>query len=291
MSNPLRLRRIMVTNSNIFMTKKNIPYNSLAQKVFRAGLLCIILLTAAKAVGQEVRIRNYKAVGAAFHNVQDTYLSPEEYKGAELRYLSHTIREKEGKRWSTTIINEGYATKGESRSENGATLSAAYHFLMARTVRTTLFGDRLRFFAGGQGEITAGVIYNTRNGNNPAQAIANLSVGPAIRMEYPIKRITISYEASCPLLGLTFSPNYGQSYYEIFSEGHYDHNIVPVTLFSTPSLRHAITVEMPIGKTRCVVGIYGDYRQQEVNSLKRHIYSSGILVGIVRNINIGGERR
>ena len=257
--------------------------------MFRAGLLCFCLFAATETISAQAppkRItRNYKAFGLGFCKVQDTYLSPEEYKGTELRYLSHTIREMGGKKWASLIVNEGYGAIGNSRSENGATLSGAYHFMYGRMRAFSLLDGKMKVWAGGQGEMTLGMIYNTRNGNNPAQAVANIDFGGVVRAEYPVKKVTLSYEAACPLLGVTFSPNYGQSYYEIFNEGNYDHNIVPTTIFSVPSLRHTISAELPIGKIKCIFGIYGDYRQQQVNNLKRHIYTSGVMIGLVRNIN------
>lgn len=279
------------------MRHKTNTFSSLARRIFRAGLLCFCLFAATETIsaqekGDEVQeaqrnakaIRSYKAFGAGFCKVQDTYLSPEEYKGTELRYLSHTIREREGKKWASLIINEGYGAIGNSRSENGATLSGAYHFMYGRMRAFSLFDGKMKVWAGAQGELALGMIYNTRNGNNPAQAIANIDVGGLVRAEYPVKKVTISYEAACPLFGVTFSPNYGQSYYEIFNEGNYDHNVVPTTIFSVPSLRHTIAAELQLGKTKCIFGIYGDYRQQQVNNLKRHLYTSGVMIGVVRNV-------
>lgn len=262
---------------------------TLSSRYLGVGLMCFItiLFGSTSAAAQEKTVTNAKMFAPSYLQVQDTYLSPEEYTGTELRYISHTIREKDSSKWSTLFINEGAVGYGKSRSENGNTISGSYHFQYGRMHQWSLLENKMRIKAGGQAELTAGFIYNTRNGNNPAQAIAMAGIGPLLHIDYDLRRLTVSYEASCPLLGLTFSPNYGQSYYEIFSEGHYDHNIVPTTIVSTPSIRQTLTVDIPWGRTTWRLGIYGDYRQQQVNSLKRHIYSSGIIIGIATNTKRG----
>ena len=78
----------------------------------------------------------------------------------------------------------------------------------------------------------AGFLYNTRAGNNPAQAQFGIDIAPSVAASYTLYTgtgypLTFNYELSVPIMGVMFSPNYGQSYYEIFSEGDYDHNIVP----------------------------------------------------------------
>lgn len=226
-----------------------------------------------------------KMFGVGFSSVQDTYLSPENYSGIEIRYISHTLRECDSTLWSRLIINEGDATYGKSRAKNGAMMGGAYHFQYG-ALRNVLplpgtrgRGGMLR--VGAQGEFLGGFTYNTRNGNNPAQMRALLDIGPVIMAHYDVsRRVRLSYEASCPLVGLTFSPNYGQSYYELFNEGHYDHNVVPTTIVSTPSLRHQLTATFSFSKMAVTVGYLGDYRQQQVNDLKQHHYTSMIMVGL-----------
>lgn len=256
-----------------------------------------------EASAQERHVTTVRMLGVGYNTMQDTYLSPERYSGIELRYMSHTIREKDSCLWSRIIINEGYASEGKSRSENGSTVGGGYHFMYGALRHIpALSTERMNVNIGAQGDFLGGFFYNTRNGNNPAQMRAALNVGPIVRAEYTFgpaasekggKAWRLSYEVSCSLLGVAFSPNYGQSYYEIFSEGHYDHNIVPTTIISTPSFYNQLMLTMPIPKCswNATVGYLGDYRQQSINNLKQHSYSSMFMIGLSRTLSAGRRVR
>lgn len=249
--------------------------------------LCAITL---QGMAQERHITSVKSVAVGYNATQDTYLSPEEYTGPELRLVSHVLRERDSTRWARLILNEGSFAYGESRSGNGSTLSGQYHFQYGFLRRFTPLGSRLTIRGGGQGEFLGGFIYNTRNGNNPAQARAMINVGAVASAEYRIGRATLGYEVSLPLLGLAFSPNYGQSYYEIFDRGHYDRNCVPTTVVCSPAVRHALTIDTRWLGATWRMGYLGDYRGQHVNHLKQHVYTSALIVGVVKSFYAGRRK-
>ena len=241
-------------------------------------------------------------IGAGATNILDTYLSPEKYRGTDLRFLSHTRREQDSTMWMSQLQHEGNIAYADNRSGNGGTMAGGYTFryTMLRKWETTLWRHPLQIAAGAGAALNAGVVYNTRNGNNPANARLSLHIEPTVCIDYPIGRtshrhgtafrpgdstrypVILHYEASAPLLGVMFSPNYGQSYYEIFTRGNYDHNCVPTTIGSTPSLRQMLTVDFSFAHTTWRVGYLGTIEQTRVNSLKTHTYTHSIMIGIVR---------
>ena len=208
-------------------------------------------------------ITNARMISVGATEILDTYLSQEKFRGTGLRFISHTERDRDDNRWSRRIVHQGGIAWADNRS--GASLSIK---------------------AGAQIDATAGFIYNTRGSNNPAQARLSLNLSPTFSATYSthISRcpIAIRYEASAPLAGIMFSPNYGQSYYEIFSRGNYDRNIVPTTFVATPSLRQMLTIDVPISRTTLRIGYLGDIEQASVNNLKQHIYTHAVLIGIVK---------
>lgn len=235
-------------------------------------------------------ITNAQMIGIGAVNILDTYLSPEKYRGTELRYISHTLRERRDSRWSRLLVHHGNISYSDNRSGNGGEMAGAYTFSYGVHYNWNFFGGSLNVKAGAQADVNVGFLYNTRNSNNPAQARLSLNISPSAAATYRFRlwerNYSLRYELSVPLMGLMFSPNYGQSYYEIFSRGNYDHNIVPTTFGSTPSLRQMLTFDFTLGRTTLRLGYMGDFQQAKVNNLKYHSYSNMLLIGIVRQFNI-----
>ena len=223
--------------------------------------------------------------------VLDTYLTPEHYSGTGYTYLY--IRDNARtdtllKRWSTTIEQELDFSSTKDRSGSSSDIEGTYNLYVARYYNLRPISN-LRLQLGGASSTCMGFIYDLTSSNNPAQARAAINIMPAATAAYDFnigrQSFTARYELQVPLIGVMFSPNYGQSYYEIFTRGNYDHNIVPVTFISAPNFRQIASVDWHYSKRWALRLAYlGNYQQSQVNNLKQHVYAHRFLIGLTRSL-------
>jgi hypothetical protein len=279
----------------------NLQDNSAYSLMTKIKLLLLALVPYTATLSQSLPseyaqkvITNSQHIGFGPTHILDTYLSAEHFKGIGFTYLSHTERNKTDGRWSTLIEHEANISSVKDRTEKKKELEGAYNFYWGKLYSWQLMDNRLRLQAGGLVNTSLGVIYNTSNSNNPAQARAHLNLMPtgtaAYRFQLFKHTLVARYEICLPLAGIMFSPNYGQSYYEIFSLGNYDHNVVPTTFVSAPEWRHMLTLDIPINtqhsKFNIRIGYLGNMQQSKVNNLRQHIYTHRVLIGITKRFSI-----
>ncbi len=246
-------------------------------------LIALLSITASLPAQEPDSTMRVRMIGIGTVNILDTYLSPENYTGTEIRYVSITSKPSRWNRLRQRIIHQGDVSVSHNHADNNNEMAGFYNFQYGLTHGWMLTED-LYAWVGGSVDATLGFVYNMRNSNNPAQAKVALNLAPMAGLTYKFsikhRPFSLNYEATAPLCGLMFSPNYGQSYYEIFNRGNYDHNIVPTTLISTPSLRQLLTLEFPLLRRKFRIGYLGDYQQAKVNHLKYHNYTHALVVGM-----------
>ena len=222
----------------------------------------------------------------------DTYLTPEKFSGTGFTFLYIRDSRKPDsiaqRRWSTTIEHEVDFSRTKDRSRNATNLEGTYNLYVARYFNLQP-AENLHVQFGAAANTCLGFIYDMTSSNNPAQARAAINIMPAATAAYDFcisrQHFTARYQLQLPLVGLMFSPNYGQSYYEIFSRGNYDHNIVPVTFVSAPNFRQLVSVDWHYSPRWALRLAYlGNYQQAKVNNLKQHVYTHRFLIGLTKKI-------
>lgn len=234
------------------------------------------------------KINRALSFGIGHANVFDTYLSPQEYKGVDFRISRESMRMTNRiKNVSIQNLLQTNISYTENYVNNNNSFSGMvnwnyglhYHFNLT---------PNFKLLAGGLIDANLGFIYNLRNGNNPASAKAYINLagsGMAI-WHTRIKKtpLILRYQLNVPLMGVMFSPHYGQSYYEIFSVGNNDDIFNFTSLHNQPSFRQFLTADFSIRQVTLRISYVLDIQQSKLNQIKSHIYTNTFMIGYVHNL-------
>ena len=233
-------------------------------------------------------------IGVGSSNVLDTYLSSYNYTGTDYRIQRETMRMTN--LWKGRVANQSLIDVNADINENHAgnldeyaggvryTQGWFYNFMNGNVVNPVERShSHFNFAAGLSASGYLGVVYISRSGNNPAQAKADLMINVSGLATYDMviakHHYLWRYQVSFPLMGIAFSPNFGQSYYEAFVAEHYDHNVVFAYPGNMPSMRHKLTLDIPIKRYTLRVGYVGEFHQSMFNHLKYHSYAHDFMIG------------
>lgn len=260
----------------------------------RSVLLWLLMLPwpalAGAAAAQRVTGHEW-LYGAGRLNVLDTYLSPLEYTGPALTALHRSLRAARfgAGRVEVEGLFLGHAAALSSPTDDHRAWDASFSAAVAWRRRWQA-ARGLSLSAGGFGEAGLGFTYLNLGGNNPAQGRLAFTAGLSLAAEWQFSlrrsRCALVSQLGLPLLGARFTPAFGQSYYEIFSLGHYDRNVRFTHPVNAPSLRWLTALRFPLWGARLSVAYLADVDQARLAGLKHHAWNNALLVGYVRHLQL-----
>ena len=224
------------------------------------------------------------SIGSGYSSTYDSYLSPLNYSGWNIGLMGEhmkTSQRMNGRLSTQHLYYLEYANMDNpSKSANIYRACLEYNYGLYYRFNPI---PKLQLWAGLQTNVFLGGIYNPRNSNNPANAKANLDInlsGMAV-YRFHIKRqaLQFRYQINLPFLGALFSPEFGQSYYEIsLGDG------TPLVYFAAWHnrfvLRNMLSMELPLNFCTLRLSLVNWLYETRVNELNTQLVSNSIYMGI-----------
>lgn len=227
-------------------------------------------------------------------SVVDTYLSPLKYTGTKIAVSAEWGKampqnpERLTMFFDTSIY--GFLTDSPAGNSDLYNLGLNFYWTMYCKWRPL---SGLTLAAGGGAGFDAGVLYLSRNSNNPASARASIDLTINALASYTLRlgKVPLRFtdRVTLPSLGIFFSPEYGETYYEIYLGNH--SGLVNCGWWGNHfSLTNHLTVDVNLGKITLRAGYKFDVRSSYVNHINTRQTSHALTFGIACdciNINNG----
>ena len=217
-------------------------------------------------------------------SILDTYLSPIKYTGMNLRLGYERLQAMKFNPvpWVMQMDAgiEYQRTKNIPRNHSMHSLMIEYQWGMMHRWNVM---QGLQLMAGGSTRFRGGAIYNSYNSNNPVSPKIHWSLNLTGMAVYNTNignlPVTFRYQASLPFIGAFFSPEYGESFYEIYL-GNLE-NIVHCGWWGNRfDIRNVLTVDLHFGRTSLRIGYRGQIETSFVNNLNYHFYTNSFIIGV-----------
>ena len=260
--------------------------------------ICIFFVLILHTISLSAQVERTFVVGVGRTNLLDTYLSPLTYKGQSVSMTLMTERQAHWGKEKVTVMGRydfsGAMTQNQAKNAKmwnaQVNLAGGWHY----NIYNVCHVEGLRIAVGGLMELATGGTYHTANGNNPAQGrlAVDLALSAIASYDFKVqdKPWQVRFQADIPLVGAMFSPQFGQSYYELFSLGHYNKNVRATWLGNAPTYRFLTTLAIPVRKSQLIIGYKADVLQTQVNGLKRHAWENEFIIGFRRGIHITNNK-
>lgn len=229
------------------------------------------------------------SLGGGVTNLLDTYLSPLAYKGGHVALQDERFAQTTAKsgRWFTQSL---FALHGDyTLAAGGRALTVGGMADYSYTCYyKPLSSKRWSLYAGPQGQLRIGGIYNLRNSNNPAQLKLGVNLAASAMGKYSFTLwhtpMNLRLQADVPLFGFAFGPDYGQSYYEIFYLGHDEDCVHLTSLHNNLSLRTKLSYDVEFRTCTMRLTWQEDLYHWQLGNQQYRMFTHSVMIGYVRNL-------
>jgi hypothetical protein len=217
-------------------------------------------------------------------SVLDTYLSSIRYKGVNLRlsYERMQAMKFNPDKWIMQLeAGVDYSpAKNPSKDISIHTLMSDFKWGMMHRWKIS---PELQLFGGGNAEFRGGALYAPANSNNVVSVKINMGLNFTGMAVYNRKigglPVTFRYQATLPIVSASYSPEYGESYYEMYVGNH--SGLVYVGWIGNHfTMQNLLTADMHFGNTTLRVGYRGVIETSWVNNLNTQIFRNSLVLGV-----------
>lgn len=229
-------------------------------------------------------------IGKAY--LEDSYLSPIKYEGIAISLLHDRI--KASRKYGSNILTQNQFRIQTAITKNPTLSSSEYWGNLNYNLNIfypLIDSGKLRLYGGGGTEALFGGIYNVRNTNNPGSLKTYVNLNLSSMVLYKLRNLSLRWQLSTPFAGMFFSPEYGHSYYEIFTLGNDKGTVHFGSFHNQLALRSYFTVDIPIKNLTIRTGYLWDYYATDVNELITRTNAHQFMLGLAfESLYVGGKR-
>ncbi len=256
----------------------------------RLSLLSALLLAISFTAFSQKAEKPLRPVFAAYtveagtSRLADTYLTPLKYNGwhTALGYNRYQAMRFDPSRWTMRL----HANISLDRTNNPARNATMWSMLISADwgmMHKWRPSPGLTLALGGSTGIEGGVIYNNRNGNNPASAKGAWTIGltgyAALNLRLWRLPVTLMYHPVLPVTGILFAPEYGELYYEIYL-GDRSGLVHGAWWGNRFRLDNLLTADLHFGATALRIGYSGRILTSKVNHIVTRHFTHALTIGI-----------
>lgn len=229
-------------------------------------------------------------VGYGRGNVYDSYLSQMKYEGQNvgIYYEQMQMSNLANGQISTQHLLSGNYAWDSNLSETASYYTGIFEYDYGMYYRFKP-AQKLQIFAGAQAGGLLGFIYNTRNGNNPATGKFHLNLKLSAMASYSVKiksqALLFRYQLSTPFAGIMYSPQFGQSYYEI-ALGDNEDLVHFASFHNYLAVKNRLSMEIPLSWVTFRLDFINSLYETRINSLDTRINTNTFCVGISKNFYV-----